>query len=151
MSVASIRVPGTHDMPRIVTLAGGGGNWYEPEGTGNTGYGNLFVTGVDQAALDAALVAFEDELANPPPPPVPANITRTQGLLALLDRTPPVTEVDIEAVIAAIPDAGEQARASIRFRAATWERASPWVDTLGVALGLTATEIDDLFRAAALL
>ncbi|MBP7339646.1 hypothetical protein [Niveispirillum sp.] len=78
------------------------------------------------------------------PPPVPATVTRTQLRLALRERG--LLEIVDSAV--ALSGDGELAE---RWAAASMERASPYLSEMAAALGLTATDIDDIFRAAAAL
>lgn len=85
----------------------------------------------------------------PPAPVVPASVTRTQGLLALLDVG--ITEAVITSQIAAIPDATERERSRIRFNSPTWERNSDLLVMMAAAFGLSPAQVDDLFIAAALL
>lgn len=85
--------------------------------------------------------------AAPTPEPVPQQITMRQCRLQLLA----IGLLDsVDAAIAAIPDAAQRHASQIEWEyAATVERSSAWVQTLAGALGLTAAQIDDLFREAA--
>jgi len=56
----------------------------------------------------------------------------------------------IPAIIAAIPDETERAYAEAFFEDARhWERTDPHVQSIGAALGLSDTDLDDLFVRAA--
>lgn len=99
------------------------------------------------AVFEAPIWAVVDIPYAPPapsPPPVPVSVTPRQAQLALhavglLD--------DVEAAV----DAADRP-IQIAWRAATeYRRDDPVVGALGAAIGLTATEVDDLFRAAATL
>ena len=81
-------------------------------------------------------------------PPVPASCTRAQGLLALLNNGFSTPEATITTAINAISDPIQQQTALIKFQAATWYRADPFITTLGATLGLTSAQIDGLFAAA---
>jgi len=80
---------------------------------------------------------------------VPTVVTMRQARLALLQSN---LLSQVEAAIAAIADATERKQAAIDWEYATQvERLWPWVQTLGVALGLTDDELDALFVQAATL
>lgn len=80
----------------------------------------------------------------PPPTPIPQSVTRFQALATLaaggyLDT--------VHTYIDALPRINIQ---RLAFENATdWERTSPTVNALATMLGLTDTEVDDLFVAAA--
>lgn len=81
--------------------------------------------------------------------PIPA-ISKAQCLLWLL--TINKTEADIDALIAAIPDAGNRAVAQIVWKhREPFHRSHPLFNQIGADLGLSPSQIDDAFRAAALL
>lgn len=92
--------------------------------------------------LAAAVAALDPDLAFVPVPAVVSMFQARAALIAadLID--------DVETALAA--DTSTQGK----INAAAWEystevrRASALVGTLGTALGLTSTQIDDLFRAA---
>ena len=71
---------------------------------------------------------------------VPRSITRTQGRLAL-HRTGLLAAV--EAVVAAA-----NVETQIFYDSANWRRANPLIDSLGAAIGLSKSQIDQLFIAA---
>ena len=83
-----------------------------------------------------------------PPSPVPQFVTMRQARLALLQAGKLAT---VNAVVAAMPGmAGDAARIEWEF-SSTVERHRPLVEALGVSLGMTADQLDDLFRTAATL
>jgi hypothetical protein len=91
---------------------------------------------------------FDGQTFSPPPPyvaPVPETVSPRQARLALLG----IGMLDeVEQALAAIPGA-EGAAARIDWEYATEvQRKSPLIAALGPALGLTAEQIDDLFRSA---
>ena len=81
-------------------------------------------------------------------PAVPASCTRAQGLLALLNNGFSTPEATITTAINAISDPTQQQTAMIKFQAANWYRADPFIASLGSVLGLTSAQIDTLFEAA---
>ena len=82
----------------------------------------------------------------PDPEPQTLTVTRRQARLALLAANKLSA---LEAAIAAIADPNQQMVAQIEYENAIWERANPWVDQLGQAIGLSAADIDQLFITAA--
>lgn len=78
--------------------------------------------------------------------PVPPQITRRQGRLALLYAG---HLARVEAAMAAISDPVERMAAQIEYEAETWERANPWIERTGAAIELTPEQIDELFITAA--
>lgn len=78
--------------------------------------------------------------------PVPGQVTRRQGLLALLSYG--IKRSDIEAVIASIEDDNEREAAQIEYESATWERSNARVQSMWAALDGTPEQLDDLFRLA---
>lgn len=80
-----------------------------------------------------------------PPAPVPAQCSRRQGRLALLQAD---ALDDVESAIAAIEDPGERQAAQIEYEADTWERSNPFLQAMWSQLGGTESELDDLFRSA---
>ena len=78
-----------------------------------------------------------------PPPPIPSSVTRFQALATLaaggyLDT--------VKTYIATLDQNNVQRLAW--ENAADWERTSPTLNALATMLGLTDTEVDDLFVAA---
>jgi hypothetical protein len=80
-----------------------------------------------------------------PPAPVPEAVTARQARLALLG----VGKLAmVEGALAAIPGVqGEAARIEWEY-ASEVQRHSPLINALAPMLGLTAAQVDDLFRAA---
>lgn len=74
--------------------------------------------------------------------PVPASISPFQARAALL------SEGLLDAAEAAVSGAGPAAAIAWEY-ATEWRRDSPTIASIGDALGLTAIQIDDLFRYAA--
>lgn len=82
----------------------------------------------------------------PKPEPVPAAVTMRQARLALLDLEL-LNSIDEAINTMSEPD---KTKAKIEWEyAAVVERNSDWVSDLGHQLGLSDTQIDDLFRLAA--
>jgi hypothetical protein len=94
---------------------------------------------------------IEDYVAPPPAPvvvPVPSEITMRQARLALLGAGKLAA---VAAAIAAMPEPTKSA-ATIEWEYSnTVQRHNGFVEQLGPAIGLTETQIDDLFIAAAAL
>ena len=90
---------------------------------------------------------FVPEPAPPSPPQVPAEVSRGQALIALFQAAG-VTDVMIEAKIAAIPDDAERYIARVRFQEPRWRRNSPFIAWGAEQFGLTEAETDALFLAA---
>jgi hypothetical protein len=84
----------------------------------------------------------------PPQDNVPAAVTMRQARLALL-QSGLLTQVN-SAVAAMIGAEGDAARIEWEF-SGTVERHWPMVESLGVILGLSDAQLDDLFRLAATL
>lgn len=80
------------------------------------------------------------------PATTPLSITRRQARLALLHAGKLAA---VEAAIAAIADPVQQMAAQIEYENATWERANAWIDQLGAQIGLSPSDIDQLFITAA--
>lgn len=80
-----------------------------------------------------------------PPAPVPAQCTRRQGRLALLQAD---ALDDVESAIAAIKDPAQRKAAQIEYEADTWERSNAFLQAMWSQLGGTESELDDLFRSA---
>jgi hypothetical protein len=99
-----------------------------------------------QPALDAWQVA-KDLADNPPPPDpnfVPPEVSPYQARIALLQAG---LLASVEALMAD-PNTPQAARLAWEY-ATIVQRQSPFISTLGSTLGLTETQIDDLFCAAA--
>lgn len=79
--------------------------------------------------------------------PVPDKVTHTQAKLALLDAG---LYEGIELFISMEPDAYTKLRYQIVWNANDWFRASVELNAIATSIGMTSGQIDDLFRAAAL-
>lgn len=102
------------------------------------------------AAHEADRLAYIE--AHPAPAPVEEIPACTPRQIRLWLLSAGVTDDMVRAQIDAIPDATERARALIEYEYATeFRRDHPLVQILGSALGLSATQIDQAFRAAAAL
>jgi len=88
--------------------------------------------------LDAAMAALSQSVA--------VTITRRQGRLALLEHG---LLDDVEAALAAIPDATQRRAAQIEYEADTWERNNAFLQTMWANLGGTSEGLDALFALAA--
>ena len=79
----------------------------------------------------------------PPPPPIPATVTRFQALATLS------AAGHLPAIRTYIATLGEDDIQRLAWENATdWERTSPTLNALAQMLNLTSTEVDDLFVAA---
>lgn len=87
--------------------------------------------------------------APPPQPSVkPRMCTPAQGLVALF-AIKRITEDDVLAAIAHIPDEVERYTVKIGYqRATTWERGSPAMQTMAQLLQLSESDLDELFAYA---
>jgi len=92
------------------------------------------------AERNAAIAAREAEIAAR----VPAEVSPYQARKALKDAGVLPAVMALMASLAEIDDA----RMAWEY-ATVVQRQSPFISTLGASLGLTETQIDDLFRAAA--
>jgi len=84
---------------------------------------------------------LDDISVFPAPQPVPAVITCVQGRLALLQTGM------LDAVEASISEASREVRIFWEF-AVEWHRTNAVLISLGQSLGLTDSQVDDLFRLA---
>jgi hypothetical protein len=83
-------------------------------------------------------------------PVVPQSVSMAQARKALL--TSGITAAMVADAIDAITDETDKAMAEIDWEySTTVNRSSPWVASLGAALGLAESDVDDLFTAAAAL
>ncbi|WP_337223163.1 hypothetical protein [Delftia tsuruhatensis] len=81
------------------------------------------------------------------PVPVPQAITRAQGKAALIQAG---MWPQVLAFVASIEDPNEQLLAQVALNdTVTWERSSPFLARVAVALGLSEQQLDELFIAAA--
>lgn len=80
---------------------------------------------------------------------VPPRCTPAQGLVALF-AIKQITEDDLLAAIAQIPDPVQEYTARIGLqRATSWERVSPTMQSVAALLNLSDEDLDDLFEYAA--
>ena len=80
----------------------------------------------------------------PPPPPIPQSVTRFQALAVL------AAGGYLPTIRTYIATLGEDNITRLAWESASeWERTSPTLNALATMLGLTDTEVDDLFVAAA--
>jgi len=78
-----------------------------------------------------------------PPPPIPATVTRFQALAVL------AAGGYLPTIRTYIATLGEDDITRLAWENATdWERSSPTLNALATMLGLTDTQVDDLFIAA---
>ncbi len=78
-----------------------------------------------------------------PPPPIPSTVTRFQALATL------AAAGHLSTIRTHIATLGEDDITRLAWEAAAeWERTSPTLAALATMLGLTDTEVDDLFVAA---
>ncbi|MEN2433764.1 hypothetical protein AAIL66_24260, partial [Comamonas sp. F1-6] len=81
--------------------------------------------------------------------PPPGVCTPAQGLVALF-AIKRITEDDVLAAIAHIPDEVQRYTVKIGYqRATTWERGSPAMQTMAQLLQLSEADLDELFTYAA--
>lgn len=73
---------------------------------------------------------------------VPLTLRPHQLWLALLQRG--ITRAAVNDIVATLP-AEQREVAEIEMLGHVYERTSPWISTLGAALGLTEADIDDVF------
>ena len=82
------------------------------------------------------------------PPTAPTRCTPAQGLVALF-ALKNITEDNVLAAIAQIPDPVQQYTAKIGYqRATTWERGSPTMQAMALLLQLSEQDLDALFGYA---
>jgi hypothetical protein len=93
----------------------------------------------------------EVEMPEPVPEPVPQIVSRFQARAAMLSS--PATSADFPNLLAQIDAAvaaSDNAFVQLAWaEAVEWNRASPTVNALAGAVGVTGEQLDDLFRAAA--
>lgn len=91
----------------------------------------------------------EGEFVPPPAPPqpVPQSVSRAQGKAALIQAG---LWSAVVAYVDAMTDPTEKALAQVALNDTTeWLRTSPFLNAAATALGLTETQLDDLFLTAA--
>lgn len=90
-----------------------------------------------------------DPTPEPQPLPVSLVCSPAQGLVALY-AVKQITEADVNAAIASIPDAVARYTTQIAFaRATEWRKDSAAMQGLAALLALTEQDLDDLFAFAA--
>jgi hypothetical protein len=98
------------------------------------------IAGMSAVDRDAAILA----VTGPPPRVIPESVSRSQAKVAL-------EQAGLLATVEAFMDGPDISTTAKIFWAEEprFERDSNLINTLGAALGLTSTQIDDLFVAAA--
>ncbi len=93
-------------------------------------------------------VAAVQDVPTTPTPATPTVCSPAQGLVALF-AIKQITESDVTAAIAAIPDPVLRYTSQIAFaRATEWRRDSASMQQLAALLGLTESDLDALFEFA---
>ncbi len=112
--------------------------------------GNVIVATQDFIANNhPGAVLLPEPAPEVPTPESPTACSPAQGLVALY-ALKGITESDIAAVIASIPDPVQRYTASIGFNRATeWRRNSDTLQAITGLLGLSEEDIDALFAYAA--
>jgi len=118
-------------------------NWQYTDATQTVAYRVL-----DDGGMESCLVSVlpEGTVIDPyvaPPPPIPTTVTRFQARVALVQAGYFDT---INTYIATLPQTDVKRLAW--EDAAEWERASPTLNFLANMLGLSDTDVDDLFILA---
>lgn len=112
---------------------------YIPADPANSDYA-AYLTWVSEGNVPLPYVA--------PAAEAPKVCSPAQGLVALY-ALKQITEADVNAAIAGIPDAVQRYTAQIAFaRAIEWRRDSAVMQMLAAMLGLTAQGLDELFAFA---
>jgi len=145
MLVADLRVTLLHAA--VAAVAPIDGVWAD-DWADRTTWGCWFqdsATDVQKAAAQNAINTFDPSFI-----PVP-DITKAQALLWLWSALQK-TEQDVLNAIATITDPSAHQSALIEWQyKQPFQRSHPLFDQLGAILGLTPAQLDDAFRAAALL
>lgn len=90
-------------------------------------------------------LAEVQDVPTPPTPATPTVCSPAQGLVALF-AIKQITESDVTATIAAIPDPVLRYTSQVAFaRATEWRRDSAAMQQLAMLLGLTESDLDALF------
>lgn len=93
-------------------------------------------------------LAEVQDVPTPPTPATPTVCSPAQGLVALF-AIKQITESDVTATIAAIPDPVASYTSQVAFaRATEWRRDSASIQQLAALLGLTEADLDALFEFA---
>ena len=108
-----------------------------------------------RAYLGADAAQYEDMIAEveatyvppePAPEPVPQQITRAQGKVALIMQGYWQAVLDY---VASIQDPTQRALANVALHdTSTWERSSPFLNAAAAGLGMTSEQLDALFIQA---
>lgn len=102
-----------------------------------------------EPSQDAAEGDIAEAIANPPPPPVPDEISRAEFVIALR-KVLGLTEGDIFALISALPKGEEQEDArDLWEHARTFKRNNRFLLALAQIEGVTEAQLDELFRIGA--
>lgn len=133
-----------YEVAGIGTVEGHEGADYLVRVSGGALHGYRSPSGTPTEELAAEELAYA--IANPPafPNPVPASVTRRQLFLWLNGLG--ITRAALRTQLA-----GNEAALIELEEATEFQRAHPLVAQLGQTLGLNSAQIDDAFRAAALL
>lgn len=110
----------------------------------------------DPEPLGAAVFAAAQEVAEPYVEPVidPAAVLaeeRAGMVVSRFQARAAMLQADLLAAVEAAVAAADPMTQLAWSDATEWRRTSPTIATLGAALGLTEAQLDDLFRAAALI
>lgn len=117
--------------PEIIARDDG---WFIPTDPANTGY-QQYLAWLAEGNVPEPYVA--------PPPPIPSTVTRFQALAVL------AAGGYLDTVRNYINTLDQNNIQRLAWENATdWERTSPTLNALAAMLGLTDTEVDDLFVAA---
>lgn len=82
----------------------------------------------------------------PPVPTIPRQVSRAQGKAALIQSG---LWPQVLAFVASIPDPIQRALAEVALHDTQfWQRNSPFLNAAAQALGMTSTQMDELFTAA---
>jgi len=123
-----------YKLTKTDIIIGPPGNVYIPADPANTDY---------QQYLAWLAEGNTPEPYVPPPPPIPATVTRFQALAVL------AAGGYLDTVRTYIATLGEDNITRLAWEnAADWERSSPTLNALATMLNLTSAEVDALFVAA---
>ncbi len=124
------------EQPGLVQYIQGQGQWAFPDGQGE------WITS-DDTKVQALIAAFV-----PPAPPVPQVITQRQVRLILLQNN--MLDQVNSLITNSTATNAKELQISWDF-ASSVDRNSPFITSMTTAMNLTDTQVDDMFRAAALL
>ena len=155
MSTATIDVPDTYDILAIVTSAGG-----DPARS-RYDDGVLYVDGITQAKLNAALAAYDPASVPPPLVVVPATISDRQFAHGLWKQSVITFEeardflkvgqmpAALAALVAQMPAAQRQDAELMITGSTVFERAHPFTAAIAAAFGWTDEVTDEFWTYAA--